>query len=133
MDCFYSLQSIWYATISSSSKLLNVATLMTLLLQHRSILSATIKSTTLRKLQFSASSWFFIASNTLNVTCWSFTLIVSSHFCTSIRVFPVAKKSLPSIMGTFLSVSKSSTMKSIGKMNLSTFTSTSSNFPSGYA
>ena len=37
------------------------------------------------------------------------------------------------MIGTSLSASKSNTMKSTGKINLSTFTNTSSIFPSGYA
>ena len=61
------------------------------------------------------------------------TLRVSSPFCTSIRVAPIAKKGLPNNRGTYVSSSILMTTKSTGKMNFPTLISTSSRTPSGCA
>ena len=77
------------------------------------------------------SSGCFTALNTLNLTSSSCTLSFSSPFYTSIIALPVSRNGLLSMMGISLSSSISNTMKSAGKINLSTFTSTSSITPRG--
>ena len=68
-------------------------------------------------------------SNTLNLTSSSCTLNFNSPLYTSIIALPVVRNGLPNIMGISLSSSVSNMMKSSGKMNLSTFTRTSSITP----
>ena len=81
--------------------------------------------------QESASVGNLVASNTLKVTFSSWTRNSSFPSWTSIKALPVAKKGLPRMRGTSLSSSMSSTMKSTGKISLSTFTRTSSMMPLG--
>ena len=69
----------------------------------------------------------------LKCTSSSPTLRVSSHFFTSIKAAPVAKKDLPSSVGTYVSSSISITTKSTMKINFPTLISTSSSPPSGCA
>ena len=61
------------------------------------------------------------------------TLRLSSHFLTSIKTAPVARKGLPSSSGTCVSSSISIKIKSTGKIKFSNLMSTSSRTPSGYA
>ena len=89
----------------------------------------TIASTTSIIKHASLSARCLTALNTLNLTSSSYTLSFSSPFYTSIIDLPVARNGLPSIMGISLSASMSNTMKSAGKINLSTFTSPSSITP----
>ena len=91
----------------------------------------TTASTNSAMKQVSLSAGCLTASKTLNFTSSSCTLSFSSPLCTSIIALPVAKKGLPRIIGISLSSSMSNTMKSAGKMNLSTFTKTSSITPLG--
>ena len=70
-----------------------------------------------------------MALKTLNVNSSSLTLSLSSHFYTSINALPVAKNGLPKMIGTSLSSSMSMMIKSIERINLSTFTKTSSIIP----
>ena len=72
-----------------------------------------------------------MASNTLNLTSTSYTLNFNSPLCTPIIALLVTRKGLPNIMGISLSSSISNTKKFAGKMNLSTFTGTSSITPLG--
>ena len=59
------------------------------------------------------------------------TLKVRTPFCISIRAAPVARNYLPNRRGTCESSSMSKMMKSTGKKNFPTVTSTSSKTPSG--
>ena len=86
----------------------------------------TIASTTSIIKHTSLSAGCRTTLNTLNLTSSSYTLNFNSPFCTSIIDQPVARNGLPSKMGISLSSSIFSTMKSVGKINLATFTSTSS-------
>ena len=72
-----------------------------------------------------------MALNTLKMTSSSCTLNFNSLLCTSINALLVARNGLPSMIGISLSSSISETMKSAGKMNLSTLTITSSITPLG--
>ena len=74
---------------------------------------------------------YFIASNTLNITCSSCTCNISFPCCTSMRVLSVAKNGQPSKCGIYRSSSIYETIKSVGKINLSTLTRTSSIIPLG--
>ena len=60
------------------------------------------------------------------MTSSSYTLSLNSSFFTSIKAFLVAKNGLTRMISISLSSSMSKTLKYVGKMNLSTFTSTSS-------
>ena len=71
------------------------------------------------------------ALNTLNLISSSYTLSFSPPFYTSIITLLVARNGLLSMVGISLSSSMSNTMKLTGKINLSTFTSTSSITPQG--
>ena len=82
--------------------------------------------------QVSALEEYFIDLKTLKVTRSSLILRIKFPYWTSIIVLPVARNGLPKMRGTSWSSSMSKTMKSIGKMNLSTLTKTSSTIPLGY-
>ena len=69
----------------------------------------------------------------LKCTASSPTLRVSSHFFTSIKAVPMARKGLPSSSGTCVSSSMSITTKSTGKIKFPTLMTTSLRTPSGYA
>ena len=79
----------------------------------------------------SLSARCLTALNTLNLTSSSCTLSFSSPFRTSIIALAIARNGLPNMIGISLFSSMSNTMKSAGKINLSTFTSTSSITPGG--
>ena len=91
----------------------------------------TIASTMSAMKQVSLLAGCLTASKTLNFTSSSCTLSFSSPRCTSIIALPVARIGLPRIIGISLSSSMSRTMKSSGKINLSTLTKTSSITPLG--
>ena len=91
----------------------------------------TIASTISTMKQVSLSAGCRTASNTLNFTSSSCTLSFSSPLYTSIIALPVVRNGLPRMMGISLSSSISKTMKSAGKINLSTLTKTSSIIPLG--
>ena len=67
-----------------------------------------------------------------NVKFFYFCYVFLSLDSNTIIALPVARNGLPSIMGISLSSSISNTMKSAGKINLSTFTSTYSITPRGF-
>lgn len=69
-----------------------------------------------------------MALNMLNITCSLLTLIINSPTATSIKVLSIARNGHPKMSETSLSSSIYNIRKSIGKMNLSTFTLNVFNF-----
>ena len=77
-------------------------------------------------------SIFYMLLIKLKAAASSPTLKVRTPFGMSIRAAPVARNGLPNSRGTYESSSMSRMMKSTGKTNFPTVTSTSSKTPLGF-
>ena len=135
-DTYYFLLFGWkesihftYSSTSSLNSSLAFCTRLAFKGLVKPLYLGTITSTASIIKHVSLSTGCLTVLNMLNLTSSSCTLSFSSPFYTSIIALLVARNGLSSRMGISLSSSMSNTMKSVGMINLSTFTSTSSITP----